>query len=110
MGSAQHIDSVHPEIIVLAALVLAVKFLDDQQQSTRHYVLSWGQEMWTCDQLNYTVQAIHENLGYRIHPLCEEGLIAEALETMDRAGRNSQLQLVSSLEVPGPQEDANILL
>jgi hypothetical protein len=89
-GPEQHIDSIHPEIIVLAALVLAVKFLDDQQQSTRHYVTVWGKELWTCDQLNYTVQMIHENLGYRIKPLWDKEIITEALESMDRAGRNSQ--------------------
>jgi hypothetical protein len=99
-GPKQHIDSIHPEIIILGALVLAVKFLDDRQQSSRQYVTIWGKELWTCDQLNYTVQAIHENLGYRIKPLYEDDIIAEALQTMDRAGRNSKPQWVSYWMIP----------
>jgi hypothetical protein len=89
-GPEQHIDSIRPEINILAALVLAVKFLDDTQQSTRHYVTVWGKDLWTCDQLNYTVQMIHENLGYRIKSLWEEDIIGQAEKDMERAGRDSQ--------------------
>ena len=82
----QHIDSVHPELIVLAALALAVKFLDDEQQTTRRFASIWGKDLWTWDQVNFTQRVILENLGYRLLPLWEEGIILEALADMKRAG------------------------
>lgn len=82
----QHIDSVHPELIVLAALALAVKFLDDKQQTTRMYASIWGKDLWTWDQVNFTQRVILENLGYRLLPLWEERIILEALGDMKRAG------------------------
>ncbi|KAG9229419.1 hypothetical protein BJ875DRAFT_445979 [Amylocarpus encephaloides] len=88
----QHIDSVQPELIVLAALVLAVKFLDDRQQTTRQYASLWGNELWTCDQLNFTQRSILENLGYRLLPIWEESIITEALEDMHRAGRQAFME------------------
>lgn len=83
----QHIDSVHPEIIILAALILAVKFLDDAQQSTRVYATEWGRGMWSCEQLNFTQLCVFENLAYRLLPLWKEEIINEALEDMERAGQ-----------------------
>jgi len=85
--SKQHIDSIHPEIIVLSALILAVKFLDDTQQPTREYASEWGKNLWTCEQVNFTQRALLENLGYRLLPLWDERLIIEALEDMERAGK-----------------------
>lgn len=85
--SEQHIDSIHPELIVLGALVLAVKFLDDAQQHTKEYAADWAKGLWTCDQINYTQRALLENLGYRLLPLWEHSIILEALEDMDRAGQ-----------------------
>ncbi|KAI9054903.1 hypothetical protein LZ554_002047 [Drepanopeziza brunnea f. sp. 'monogermtubi'] len=83
----QHTDAVQPEIIVLCALILAVKFLDDEQQRTKEYASLWGSNAWTCDQVNYTQRVILENLGYRLLPLWEQGIIAEAVRDMERAGR-----------------------
>jgi hypothetical protein len=83
----QHIDSVFPELIVLSALILAVKFLDDAQQTTREYEEEWGKGLWTCEQINFTQWCILENLGYRLLPLWEHSIILEALEDMERAGR-----------------------
>lgn len=83
----QHIDSIHPELIVLSALVLAVKFLDDMQQVTRVYAGDWGKKLWSCKQIDFTQRCILENLGYRLLPLWEESIIAEALEDMERAAR-----------------------
>jgi hypothetical protein len=83
----QHIDSVHPELIVLSALILAVKFLDDAQQTTKEYAEEWGKGLWTCEQINFTQRSLMENLGYRLLPLWEHSIILEALEDMERAGR-----------------------
>jgi hypothetical protein len=82
-----HIDSVRPEVIILAALIISVKFLDDQQSTTRLYSEDWGSRRWTCQQINATEYAIMENLGYRLLPLWTEELIGDALEEMERAGR-----------------------
>ncbi len=83
----QHIDSVQPEIIVLSAMILAVKFLDDAQQTTKESTEAWGNGLWTCEQINFTQWCILENLGYRLLPLWEQSIIREALEDMERAGR-----------------------
>ncbi|PQE31216.1 cyclin protein [Rutstroemia sp. NJR-2017a WRK4] len=82
---APHIDSTHPEIIVLAALILAKKFLDDDSASTRYYAAKWGQAAWSCDQINYTQRCVMENLGYRLLPLWEDKIIQEAKMDMERA-------------------------
>jgi hypothetical protein len=82
-----HIDSVRPEVIVLAALIIAVKFLDDHEEATLHYAEDWGSGRWTCEQINATQQCIMQNLGYRILPLWKEELISDALEDMETAGR-----------------------
>jgi hypothetical protein len=83
----QHIDSVLPELIVLSALILAVKFLDDAQQTTKEYAEEWGKGLWTCEQINFTQWCLLENLGYRLLPLWEHSIILDALEDMERAGR-----------------------
>lgn len=83
----QHIDSVLPELIVLSALILAVKFLDDAQQTTKEYAEEWGKGLWTCEQINFTQWCILENLGYRLLPLWDHSIILEALEDMERAGQ-----------------------
>jgi hypothetical protein len=81
----QHIDSIHPEIIPLSALILAVKFLDDVQDSTRYYVEQWARGMWNCAQVNYTQWCLMDNLGGRLMPLWDEDIIQEALKDMERA-------------------------
>jgi hypothetical protein len=84
----QHVDSIHPELLILSALILAVKFLDDAQQRTREYLEDWGRGLWTCEQVNYTQRCLLENLGYRLLPLWEHNIILGALEDMERAGRH----------------------
>jgi len=84
-----HIDSVHPEVIVLAALVIAVKFLVDCQEPTHYYGAAWGKNLWTCEQINLTERCIMENLGYRILPLWDAALIADAVGDMQRAARHA---------------------
>lgn len=91
-GATQfHIDSVNPEVIILAALMIAVKFLEDSQEPTQYYRSAWGKNMWTCDQINVTERCIMENLGYRILPLWDPVLIADAIRDMERAARQTVL-------------------
>lgn len=92
----QHIDSIQPELIVLSALVLAVKFLDDYHQSTREYAADWGKRLWTCEQINYTQRCLLENVGYKLLPLWEESYINGALEDMERAAKQSRKTVVHS--------------
>ncbi len=86
-----HIDSVNPEVIVLAALVIAVKFLVDCQEPTHYYGAAWGKNLWTCEQINLTERCIMENLGYRILPLWDAALITDAIGDMHRAARQAAL-------------------
>lgn len=81
-----HIDSVNPEIIILAALVIAVKFTEDPEQASRFYCSDWGHGLWSHGQLNATERCIMENLNYRIMPLCDEVLISDAMADMELAG------------------------
>ena len=91
-GATQfHIDSVNPDVIVLAALVIAFKFLVDCQEPTHYYRTAWGKGMWTCDQINVTERCIMENLGYRILPLWDPVLIADAASDMKRAATQAAL-------------------
>jgi hypothetical protein len=88
-----HIDSVSPELIIMAALVIAVKFNDDLQSSTRHYCEEWGHHMWSHEQLNLTERLIMESLGYRIMPLTDEDCITDAMVDMQLAARQPYLDL-----------------
>lgn len=81
-----HIDSVPPELIVLVALVIAFKFTDDCQEPTAYFAGVWARGLWGCDQLNATERCVMEHLDYRILPLCERDVIADAVEDMRRAG------------------------
>lgn len=88
-----HIDSVNPELIVLAALVIAAKFTEDLQESAQVYCEGWGRGMWSTEQLNATERCIMERLGYRILPLFEEGCLADAMVDMQLAGRQQDWHL-----------------
>jgi hypothetical protein len=91
-----HIDSVNPEIIILAALVIAVKFMEDNIETAGYYCEVWGRGTWSREQLNVTERCIMENLGYRIMPLCNEELITDALVDMQLAARQQPVQLQGS--------------
>lgn len=82
----RHIDCVRPEVLVLGALLIANKFLDDTQTPTSVYQGYVAEGRWTCHQINVTEQCILENLGWRIKPLWDDDLIADALDDMRRAG------------------------
>lgn len=86
-ATTSHIDAVLPEIIILGALTIAQKFLEDSaQQASYFYAAAWGRGKWSCEQLNFTEKVIIEALGYRIMPLMQDELIRDALEDMRRAG------------------------
>ena len=97
-GATQlHIDSVRPELIVLAALVIAVKFLVDCHEPTHYYRTAWGRDLWTSEQINLTERCVMENLGYRILPLWDAALIADAVRDMQRAARQAAVLATPSL-------------
>jgi hypothetical protein len=82
-----HIDSVNPELIILAALVIAVKFTEDPQDASQYYCKAWGHGMWSNQQLNVTERCIMENLNYRIMPLCEDDCLTDAMVDMQLAAQ-----------------------
>lgn len=84
---ATHINAVFPEIIILAALVIAEKFVEDMQSPTQYFVSAWARDAWTCEQLNFTERCIMESLGYRILPLWDPALIKQARHDIEMARR-----------------------
>jgi hypothetical protein len=82
-----HIDSVSPEIIILAALVIAAKFTEDAEAPTQYYCSTWGADAWSHDQLNATERCIMASLDYRIMPLCAEDCLTDAMVDMQLAGQ-----------------------
>ncbi|KAH7031280.1 uncharacterized protein B0I36DRAFT_349373 [Microdochium trichocladiopsis] len=84
---AQHIDSVLPEVIALGALMIATKFVEDMQEPTRYFASVWGQNQWTCEQINFTERCIMESLDYRIMPLWSEDYIKQARHDIEMARR-----------------------
>jgi hypothetical protein len=102
-----HIDSVSPELIILAALVIAVKFTEDPQCPAEFYCRTWAKGLWSHDQLNFTERCIMEALDYRIMPLCEDECITDAMVDMQLAARQAQ-SVLSAPATPGdrtPGED-----
>ncbi|KAF7867001.1 uncharacterized protein EAF02_009787 [Botrytis sinoallii] len=87
----QHIDSTHPEVIVLAALILAMNLIDDQQGTTLYHAQKWARGLWSCDQINFTQRAIMENLNYRLLPLWKE----ELLRSEDEYGESGKETIVT---------------
>ncbi|CAK7271940.1 hypothetical protein SEPCBS57363_004878 [Sporothrix epigloea] len=110
-----HIDAVFPEVIVLAALVIAAKFTDDgfaSQQPAQAYCAAWGSStstptnrpgpcaLWTGAQLAATERCIMQNLGYRILPLLDAELLADAQSDMRRAGVQALRSQARASSVP----------
>ena len=75
-----------PEVIILAALMIAHKFLDDAGTRTRTYSEVVGEGRWGVDMLNVTERCVLENLGWRVARLWRGELIEGAEEDMRRAG------------------------
>ncbi|KAI0010032.1 hypothetical protein F4779DRAFT_333410 [Xylariaceae sp. FL0662B] len=82
-----HIDNVFPEIIILAALIVADKFVEDMHEPTQYFGRVWGRDVWSCEQINYTERCIMESLGYRILPLWDPRFIKQARHDIEMARR-----------------------
>jgi hypothetical protein len=108
---AKHIDSIHPELLILSALILAVKYLDDEQQTTAQYASNWGKGIWTCQQINYAQKSILENIGYKIFSLWDKEIISDAMGDMKRAGQQYEPQIYDDDEdaVMQEKEDVTVL-
>jgi hypothetical protein len=83
----QHIDSVSPEVLILTALVIATKFVEDMQEPTQYFASEWGRSQWTCEQINYTERCMMECLEYRILPLWNIKYIKQARHDIEMARR-----------------------
>ncbi|PHH86408.1 hypothetical protein CDD83_10298 [Cordyceps sp. RAO-2017] len=104
-----HIDSVRPELIILAALVIAVKFTQDPQQPSQFYCLDWGRGVWSHCQLNATERCIMESLNYRIMPLYDDDYLADAMLDMRLAARHADpdpREPSPPHSIPGADDDA----
>ncbi|KAH8889889.1 hypothetical protein GQ53DRAFT_825294 [Thozetella sp. PMI_491] len=90
--SQLNVDCVNPEVIILASLVISVKFLEDGcYEPTRFYNSHWANDRWTDEQINVTERCIMEALEYRILPLWDHNLISDAIADMKRAGKQAIL-------------------
>jgi hypothetical protein len=78
---------VFPEIIILGALMIAQKFVEDMETATQYFGSAWGNNLWTCEQINFTERCIMEGLGYRILPLWDPALIKQARHDIEMARR-----------------------
>ncbi|KAH8681527.1 hypothetical protein BX600DRAFT_25163 [Xylariales sp. PMI_506] len=76
-------ETILPEVVILSALVIATKFLEDLQDTTYYFASVWGRDIWSCEQLNVTERCIMEELGYRIFPLTGEEYIKQARHDME---------------------------
>lgn len=102
-----HIDAVRPELIVLAALVIAAKFTEDPQESAYYYCEVWGRGLWSTEQLNATEMCIMTKLEYRILPLYNnEELLTDAMVDMQLAARQRDWHY--ELRQPTPPETESL--
>lgn len=101
----QHIDSVSPELIILTALVIAVKFTEDPQEHSQYYCQVWGRGMWSHQQLNVTERCIMENLDYRIMPLCNDECLVDAMVDMQLAAQPTWEQRFTPPESASSDDD-----
>ena len=88
----QHIDDVRPELIAMASLLVATKFLDDDETRTKtsEWQKNVGCSMWSCNQINTTERLILETIGWNVMELAEAWLMSEAQDDMQRAGCNAR--------------------
>ncbi|KAI0478446.1 hypothetical protein GGR56DRAFT_322289 [Xylariaceae sp. FL0804] len=87
-AAPRHIDAVSPEVIILAALTTAQKFVEDAAApAARHVCDAWAAGRWTPAQLARTERCVVEALGYRLLPLWEPALIREARHDIELARR-----------------------
>lgn len=99
-SSEQHIDAVQPEVIVLAALIIASKFVDDAYETTRHFCSVWGGGIWSPAQVNFTERCIMESMDYRIMPLWSAKHIKQARHDIELARREMLDEDIDDLVSP----------
>lgn len=99
-----HIDAVRPELIVLAALVIAAKFTEDPQEPSCYYCSAWGRGLWTTEQLNATELCIMAKLEYRILPLYNDDVLTVAMVDMQLAARQCDWHGGGRARQPTPPE------
>ncbi|KAI9683399.1 MAG: hypothetical protein M1829_005471 [Trizodia sp. TS-e1964] len=68
----------NPEIIVLAAIMVSVKFLDDDTFPTMYWQADIAQNRFSCKEINATECALLQDLGYSILPLCSPEIIRDS--------------------------------
>lgn len=88
----QRIDDVRPELVAMTSLLIANKFLDDDETrtKTKEWQRNVGCEMWTCSQINTTERLILDCIGWSVMELAGEWLMNEAREDMQRAAQNAR--------------------
>lgn len=91
-----HVDLIRPEIIALAALLLASKCVTDSQVHTS-MAKKAGDDQWSCRQINHAEMCILENLNWKVMSLCVEEELNIAKADMERAGRNARKRLLKRL-------------
>lgn len=97
-------DAVFSEVAILAALIIANKFVVDEQQSMAYYSIAWGRNLWSCEQINLTEKLIMEGLGYRLLPLWHGPHIKEARHDIEYA-RRELLDETSELALEAKEYD-----
>jgi hypothetical protein len=80
-------DAVFPEVIILCALMIANKFLEDVHDPTHYFGSEWGRDIWSCEQINATERCVMEALEYRIMPLTNDEYIREARHDIEATRR-----------------------
>ena len=77
-------NSPEPEIIVLAALHLALAYLSDRPRSTSFWSQHISQDAFSVAAINATTRCILQDIDYGLHSFTPE-MVAEAMEDMRRA-------------------------
>ncbi|KAH0559799.1 hypothetical protein GP486_003687 [Trichoglossum hirsutum] len=77
-----------PEMIVLASLMVATKFLDDKSIPMAFWTQRVSGGRFSRKQLNTTERLILGDLGFRIQPFCNLTYISSALRALKAAGKN----------------------
>ncbi|ETS83180.1 hypothetical protein PFICI_05056 [Pestalotiopsis fici W106-1] len=83
-------DAVYSEVVILCALMIASKFLEDVHDPTQYFCTEWGRGIWSCEQVNATERCVMEALEYRIMPLTDEEYIKEARHDIEATRRELQ--------------------
>jgi hypothetical protein len=107
----RHIDLVRPEIIVLTALMIADKFLEDEQMSGEGWREVVAGDRWGKEMIRATEHAILDNLGHRLMPLWKEELLEEAIADMERCekrARHRRMLSVSSTGSAASSKSSNV--